>query len=606
MNIDFGSLAFNMNIQSGGGTPSWGTALGQNELHKITFLGYQEFIPAMVYKMVPNMNLVKCPLGKGGNKPEYSKSLDFEYVIASKFDNIFVNDIKIRDASFILLITKELNTHHTGRLTLKYSPKVEYNSITNEDCFKKIQNTLDLGDNAAWFITDINIYNQDELHFRAFIGDKDNIMNFKDSAERKKYMLSCLPENYEGELIKTNLNLDTKNTLQTIFYGAPGTGKSHSVKRITGENDEIGEEVKEDKLNVFRTTFHPDSDYASFVGCYKPIMKGSKEHVYSKDELISKLTDLKTTGTPYAVHKFGAEYWYSLKKLSPTEKKEILTACGVTDSYSVEIDKCIAVGEEYLTKDKEEYISYSFTPQAFTNAYIYAYQHTEEPTYLVIEEINRGNCAQIFGDLFQLLDRKNGVSEYKIKADADLADYLIKELGDDNEGIKGGKLCLPDNLHILATMNTSDQSLFPIDSAFKRRWDWQYVPIQYDDSISSSFTITIGEKIYNWVNFIEKVNAKIFDINTSEDKQMGNFFIKQSIDEKQFVGKVMFYLWSEILKDEYENTKYFFRVSDNNKFTFNKLFNPNSSEIINGFMAYLGVNDTNNKKENEESNESVE
>ncbi len=602
MNIDFGSLAFNMNIQSGGGTPSWGTALGQNEQHKITFLGYQEFIPAMVYKMVPNMNLVKCPLGKGGNKPQYSESSDYEYVIASKFDKIFVNDIKVTDASFILLITKEFSKEHSGRLTLKYSPKIEYDSITNNDCYNKIQQALDLGENAAWFITDINIHNQDELHFRAFIGDKDITMSFNDSTERKKYMLSCLPEDYKGEIIRTNLNLDVNITLQTIFYGAPGTGKSHSVKEITGENIE-------EKPNVFRTTFHPDSDYASFVGCYKPIMESKKEENYSKEELISKLTDLKATGTPYAVHKFGAKYWSSLKKLTPTDKKDILSACGITDSYSVEIDKCIAVGEEYLAKNKEKYISYTFVPQAFTQAYIHAYKNPETPTYLIIEEINRGNCAQIFGDLFQLLDRKNGVSEYKIKADADLADYLIKELSDDNEGIKGGKLCLPSNLHILATMNTSDQSLFPIDSAFKRRWDWEYVPIKYDDSVSSSFTITIGEKTYNWVNFIEKVNDKIFDITSSEDKQMGNFFIKQSVDEKQFVCKVMFYLWSEILKDEYESIKYFFCTSDSNKkFTFNDLFRSNSSDIINGFMTYLGLPflNTSKKAKNEESIETTE
>jgi hypothetical protein len=363
-------------------------------------------------------------------------------------------------------------------------------------------------------------------------------------------------ENY-AQLVSTALDITPRKTtierdvepirqdnpinehLQQIYYGAPGTGKSHEVKKLTGELLENGKE--EDLPNVFRTTFHPDTDYASFVGCYKPTMK-------------------------------------------PTSK------------------------EEKTLTGKDEEIAYEFVPQAFTDAYIYAYTHSEEQTYLVIEEINRGNCAQIFGDLFQLLDRKNGVSEYKIKADKDLAKYL-KEAKDENgkdvltdkEGIKDGKLCLPANLHILATMNTSDQSLFPMDSAFKRRWEWEYVPINYDKNIESGkFEITIGEKTderkYSWVGFIEKVNEKIFDLTQSEDKQMGNFFIKQSIDEKGFNSKVMFYLWYEVLRDETENNKYFFYKKTTvegkevlSKFTFKDLYGDQATETILQFMDYLGV-----------------
>ena len=142
----------------------------------------------------------------------------------------------------------------------------------------------------------------------------------------------------------------------------------------------------------------------------------------------------------------------------------------MSDNYTVEFDKGMAVGEEYLACSNESRIIYSFVPQAFLNAYIQAYKKLEEKVYLIIEEINRGNCAQIFGDLFQLLDRDvNGKSEYGIKADADLRAFLEEKLGEDNQGIKDGELCLPSNLYIYATMNTSDQSLFPIDSAFKRR-----------------------------------------------------------------------------------------------------------------------------------------
>ena len=316
--------------------------------------------------------------------------------------------------------------------------------------------------------------------------------------------------------------------LQQIFYGAPGTGKSHEVKKQTGELLDSGEE--RDLPNVFRTTFHPDTDYASFVGCYKPTMK-------------------------------------------PTSK------------------------EEKTLTGKDEEIVYEFVPQAFTDAYIYAYTHSTEQTYLVIEEINRGNCAQIFGDLFQLLDRKDGKSEYKIKADKDLANYLIEKLGEGSEGIKEGKLCLPANLNILATMNTSDQSLFPMDSAFKRRWEWEYVPINYGTDIKSgSFEIKIGEKTYLWVDFIKEVNKRIFDLTQSEDKQLGNFFIKHSVDEKEFKSKVMFYLWYEVLRDETENNKYFFykkTIVDgkeaSSKFIFKDLYEEAATQTLQQFMEYLGV-----------------
>lgn len=297
--------------------------------------------------------------------------------------------------------------------------------------------------------------------------------------------------------------------LQIIYFGAPGSGKSHKVaEALAGEDEE----------NIFRTTFHPDYDYASFVGCYKPEMIEGK-------------------------------------------------------------------------------ITYAFAPQVFTNAYVRAWEHPNEKVYLVIEEINRGNCAQIFGDLFQLLDRKDdGTSCYYIRADKDLADYLQHALsGDAKRGIKEGNLCLPSNLHIIATMNTSDQSLFPMDSAFKRRWDWEYIPINYSDEVKSGqFMITINGKNYKWVTFLKAVNKRIRDLTHSEDKQMGNFFIKNSIEKEAFKSKVMAYLWHEVCKDEYGTQGNFFRSYEEEKkdmkeFSFNELYEKDDDLLLQGFMAYLGV-----------------
>lgn len=326
-------------------------------------------------------------------------------------------------------------------------------------------------------------------------------------------------------------------SLQVIYFGTPGSGKSHKVKEITGEDKE------KDKKGVHRTTFHPDSDYASFVGCYKPTMSKTTKKELTADELKHKLNEFLNDGKAYPVHRFAATY-PEIEDIPGKLRKEWLIDANKTESMDTEISKGVACGKELQQFLNSSDISYSFTPQVFTEAYIDAWNNLENDVYLVIEEINRGNCAQIFGDLFQLLDRdKDGFSDYRIKADNDLRDYLYSELGKNHEGIKNGELCLPPKLHILATMNTSDQSLFPMDSAFKRRWDWEYVPIDYSENIpSGQYIITLGEKKYKWIEFLTKVNERIRKVTDSEDKQMGNFFIKADINETEFKSKVMFYL----------------------------------------------------------------
>lgn len=296
---------------------------------------------------------------------------------------------------------------------------------------------------------------------------------------------------------------------QIIYYGAPGTGKSHTIKK----------EEDEGKITCIRTTFHPDSDYATFVGCYKP-------------------------------HKI---------------------------------------------KDSKD-LTYEFVEQAFLEAYKQAWMNPEEEIALVIEEINRGNCAQVFGDIFQLLDRSDdGWSTYPIKADTDIAEHLKelriqgytatmnKRFGLDKEGKDRypgrdwfGFMALPPNMSILATMNTSDQSLFPIDSAFKRRWDWKYIKIkkgkkengeelgwniQIKDANGEPVKIIDENTTLSWWNFIQKVNEIIASMTSSADKQLGYFFCKPSekaneTDEKPtiitadtLVGKVIFYLWNDVFKD---------------------------------------------------------
>jgi len=387
----------------------------------------------------------------------------------------------------------------------------------------------------------------------------DNLYIIQETDINDLFDISSL---YEDD---TNLPM----SYQIIFYGAPGTGKSHKIKEILGDYDGCPESKKVPKENIFRITFHPDSDYSTFVGAYKPTMEKQADKIYTKGELISKLTEMKDSGVTYSPQKFGAKYWRSLKQLNLSDKKNILHACDMSDSYTVELDKGAAVGEEYMLCSNESRIIYSFIPQAFLKAYIRAYQ-TEDNVYLIIEEINRGNCAQIFGDLFQLLDRDaNGKSEYSIKADTDLRTFLEEELSETNPGIQGGELCLPSNLYIYATMNTSDQSLFPIDSAFKRRWEMEYVKVNYDDA--AKFKLEIDDRhLYHWNEVLQGLNSYIKSETNSTNKIIGNRFaqakVGDTIDLKTFRDKVLFFLFNDVFKDNDDFVRTFFGSDAENKF----------------------------------------
>ena len=324
--------------------------------------------------------------------------------------------------------------------------------------------------------------------------------DYKENLLEKLYRYEALDKT---EVITTDYlhnslqaSFEVKTSIQKIYYGAPGTGKSHKVNELLKGKEERTE----------RVTFHPEYDYASFIGGFKPITEVNAE------------------------------------------------------------------------SGKEE-IKYKFVPQTFTNIYVDAWNNKDNEYYLVIEEINRGNCAEIFGDIFQLLDRN---SDYSITPSNELKQYLVKVLTsvDAIKGIENGKMKLPSNLNILATMNTSDQSLFPMDSAFKRRWDWEYIPINYKKSPenpSSNFKVILSEtESFSWIDFIAKVNSKIKqNPNLGMDKCIGNYFIKaknDTISLEEFINKAIFYLWNDVFKDEdehifEENTFYedFFPIPEKGK-----------------------------------------
>jgi hypothetical protein len=324
-------------------------------------------------------------------------------------------------------------------------------------------------DNLHYFITG-------QSEWKAKQGKSSELKNYYQRLEVLLDLKQSKEVVYQDVLIESidlKPNIEVSAPQNQIFFGAPGTGKSHKIET------EILKGVPEEQQE--RITFHPDYDNASFVGSYMP------------------------------------------------------------------------------ESDSNGNITYQFVAQVFTNIYVKAWQNLDKPYFLVIEEINRGNCAEIFGDIFQLLDR---TSNYAITPKSALQKYLIKELKEKGlEGIKNGKMILPPNLQVLATMNTSDQSLFPMDSAFKRRWAWKYVPINYDRNeanLSASFAVRLDENhTFSWLDFIEKVNLNYIknNENLGEDKCIGNYFIKPNDTEislEEFINKVIFYLWNDVFKDEEE------------------------------------------------------
>lgn len=432
------------------------------------------------------------------------------------------------DANFCDSLYKEINDYFQGADTASYTAFMHL----REDGRNYLNNLNNGNFNLRNYLV--------ELHNKmVFEKNSDNTYNLRILSQFGEYEPddNSLPEKLPKVGEKKTFDL-SNYPLQQITYGAPGTGKSYGIGDIIESVDHV------------RTTFHPDSDYASFIGAYKPTM--------------------------------------SIQR--------------ATNGYSV---------DEGSGHDEEQ-IVYKFVPQAFTKAYIKAWENYPDDTILIIEEINRGNCAQIFGDLFQLLDRDDsGFSSYPIEADADIANYIANEMKlvilveDKNrinqlyeksypEGIidkikNGELLLLPDNLRIWATMNTSDQSLFPIDSAFKRRWDWKFVKIS---DAHKNWTIHFGDEACDWWEFIKQMNRIIAKETSSDDKKLGYFFCKPSnededfINEERFVGKVLFYLWNDVFKDG--DTKYF-KVSDDpeDEPTFEAFYNDDCTPCIAAIRKFI-------------------
>jgi len=258
--------------------------------------------------------------------------------------------------------------------------------------------------------------------------------------------------------------------------------------------------------------------------------------------------------------------------------------------------------------DENKVISYEFISGPFTNVLVEAYKKPDKNIGLIIEELNRANTAAVFGDIFQLLDRDDeGKSEYSIN-NIDLVNHIKKELKKefgieeydsfDNELIKelnNGKIRIPSNFSLIATMNSADQGVYVMDSAFKRRWEFKYIPIKFEPK---HYKIKIDGFECYWGDFCDKLNDKLAELEINEDKHIGPYFLREDElkDKKKVSSKLLIYLWDDVVRykrgklfklteEKEQFSKVIFAFEDNKQIFIDSLHEKLNNGSVNNLMS---------------------
>lgn len=295
------------------------------------------------------------------------------------------------------------------------------------------------------------------------------------------------------------------NQLETKLYTSPNIDKLHPRNKIiygapgTGKSYELREQAKRlgfDEKRMKRVTFHPNYSYQQFVGSYKP------SPIYKEFQEESALYGSDKTTKLESLHK------------------------------------------------KEPMIDYSFVPGIFLELLIKALNNPNEDYLLIIEEINRAPVSAVFGDVFQLLDRdSHGVSQYEITFNTEAQNFIIMN------GIKSPEIKLPNNFFIWATMNSADQGVLPLDAAFKRRWSFEYLPLDKKEAIVKDANVQFMGESLNWNSFRTKINEKLKSIGVAEDKLIGPFFLSENErnNDNAIKNKLLLYLRDDVVRHNPES-----------------------------------------------------
>lgn len=442
-----------------------------------------------------------------------------------------------------ILYSDSLSIEYENFLKEKFGDMGSMDILTN--AIKTLADPIKVNDGKAYIekndrdileynMNKVNKYLPKKLEHEEEYFNRFSYMRFKEFYDLNKSRMESVLKPIN--LFSSELKLDfVKNK---IVFGAPGTGKSYALNK----NKDI---LLQDGGEYERVTFHPDYSYSEFIGCYKPVQVDSDDKNESNDTQSGLDSNNPDSGkTSLITYEFV-----------PGPFTRVLSRA---------LENCIDVNEDQSKKP--------------------------EPFLLIIEEINRANTAAVFGDIFQLLDRKDGISEYGINPSEDIKKYLSRELKIPVESIN--EIRIPNNMFIWATMNSADQGVFPMDTAFKRRWDFEYIGINENEDVIKGLSVNLSGKLVNWNVLRQSINNWLVSENINEDKLLGPFFIncnsikKRSsniLDEHEFKtifkNKVLMYLYEDAARYKKE----IFRDGKNNILlsTVFKNFDERGIEVFN-------------------------
>ncbi len=378
-------------------------------------------------------------------------------------------------------------------------------------------------------------------------------------------------QNVQDEAEKSQEQQSDFMNRQIICFGAPGTGKSFLLQQVAKEFekqdyininlekrkkqfDEYIRElqangvINEKKANEYIESLNNEGPFSRKIIELNEIIQIKKELTLRKNDESKK-----------------SEYWFIKRYLDCMMQESSFVRHVERVTFHPHYTYAQFVGSYKPVQDSDDksQIRYEFVPGPFMRVYKRAKRDPKHNFLLVIEEINRANTAAVFGDTFQLLDRKKGVSEYPVATSEDIKQYLKI-----NGVFNSEELRIPSNMYICATMNSADQGVFPMDTAFKRRWEFEYIGIDENEDGIANYEIPLQKKqdgTHEWVKWNDlrhSINDKLTEMKINEDKLLGPYFIseeklklvegkkEENADEfvKSFKSKVLMYLFEDAAK----------------------------------------------------------